>query len=84
MPNGFLIAKEAAKTAVGSISHAVDYDKGTMLVYVSAKELRKRPDAAEVRKTQVDSLSQQERVSLFRAWFKKQQEAARIVVAKLG
>ena len=84
VPNGFLIAQEAAKTAVGSISRAVDFDKGTLLIYVSAKELRKRPDAADVRKNQVESLSRQERMSLFHAWFKKQHEAACIVIAKLG
>jgi len=84
VPNGFLIAREAAKTAVGSISHGVDYDKGTLLIYVSAKELRKRPDSVEVRKNQVESLSRQERMSLFHAWFKRQHEAAKVVVAKLG
>ncbi|MDI1314087.1 peptidyl-prolyl cis-trans isomerase [Prosthecobacter sp.] len=84
VPNSFLIGQEAAKTAVGSISHAVDFDKGTLLIYVSAKELRKRPDAVELRKNQVESLSDQERMSLFQAWFKKQHEAARIVIAKLG
>ncbi len=84
LPNSFLIGQEAAKTAVGSISHAVDFDKGTLLIYVSAKELRKRPDSAELRKNQVESLSGQERMSLFQAWFKKQHEAARIVIAKLG
>ena len=84
VPNGFLIAQEAAKTAVGSVSRAVDYDKGTLLIYVSAKELRKRPDSVEVRKNQVESLSRQERQSLFHAWFKKQHEAAKVVVAKLG
>lgn len=84
IPNGFLIAQEAAKTAVGGISRAVDFDKGTLLIYVSAKELRKRPDSADVRKTQVESLSNQERMSLFHAWFKKQHEAAHVVIAKLG
>lgn len=84
VPNGFLIAKEAAKTAVGGISHGVDFDKGTLLIYVSAKELRKRPDSAELRKNQVESVSRQERMSLFHAWFKKQHDAAHIVNAKLG
>ncbi len=83
-PNGFLIAQEAAKTGVGAISRAVDFDKGTMLIYVSAKELRKRPDSAELRKNQGSNLSSQERRSLFHAWFKKQQESARVLVAKLG
>jgi parvulin-like peptidyl-prolyl isomerase len=83
-PNGFLIAQEAAKTGVGAISRAVDFDKGTLLIYVSAKELRKRPDSAELRKSQSSNLSTQERRSLFQAWFKKQQESARVVVAKMG
>ena len=77
------IAQEAAKTAAGTISHAVDFDKGTLLIYVSAKELRKRPDAAVVRQNQVESLSRQERMSLFHSWFAKQHDAARIV-SKLG
>ncbi|OYW73146.1 MAG: hypothetical protein B7Z37_22700, partial [Verrucomicrobia bacterium 12-59-8] len=84
VPNGFEIAQEAAKTAVGSISRAVDFDKGTLLVYVSAKELRKRPDAVEVRKNQLNDLTNRERRSLFQAWFKKQHEAARVAIAKLG
>jgi hypothetical protein len=83
VPNAFIIAQEAAKTAAGTISHAVDFDKGTLLIYVSAKELRKRPDAAVVRQNQVESLSRQERMSLFHSWFAKQQDAARIV-SKLG
>lgn len=83
-PNGFLIAQEAAKTGVGAISRAVDFDKGTLLIYVSAKELRKRPDSAELRKSQGTNLSAQERRSLFQAWFKKQQESARVAIAKMG
>ncbi len=83
VPNAYLIAQEAAKTAAGSVSTAVDYDQGTLLIYVSAKELRKRPDAAMVRQGQVDSVSRQERMTLFQAWFKHQHEAARIV-SKIG
>lgn len=79
VPNGYLIAQQAAKTAVGGVSAAIDYDKGTLLVYVRAKELRKRPDGAEQRKNQNLSLSQQERNSIFQTWFKKQTEAAKIV-----
>ncbi|WP_395748738.1 peptidyl-prolyl cis-trans isomerase [Prosthecobacter sp.] len=86
VPNGFDIANEGAKTGVGEISHAVDIDKGKaiVLVYVSAKELRKRPDSVEVRKNQVDFLSTRERKVLFQAWFKKQQESARVVMAKFS
>jgi hypothetical protein len=83
VPNGFLIAQQAGKTAVGAVSNAVDYDLGTLLIHVSAKELRKRPDAAAVRQSQADSLSSQERMSLFQSWFKKQNAAAK-VITKFG
>lgn len=79
VPNGYLIAQQAAKTAVGGVSAAIDYDKGTLLVYVRAKELRKRSDSAEQRKNQELSLSQQESNSIFQTWFKKQTDAAKIV-----
>lgn len=78
VPNAFLIAQQAAKTAPNSISNAVDYDKGTLLVYVSAKELRKRPDAAVVRESQTESLSRQESQRLFNAWFKKRHAEANV------
>lgn len=78
VPNAFLIAQQAAKAAINGISNAIDYDKGTLLVYVSGKELRKRPDAVTVRQSQTDSLSRQEGQRLFNAWFKKQHDAAKI------
>ncbi|MGV3660265.1 MAG: peptidyl-prolyl cis-trans isomerase [Prosthecobacter sp.] len=81
VPNGFLIAQQAAKTAPNTISNAVDFDKGTLLVYVSAKELRKRPDSTTVRQSQVENLSRQESQRLFNAWFKKQHEAAKVKTA---
>ncbi len=81
VPNAFLIAQQAAKTAPNTISNAVDYDKGTLLIYVTAKELRKRPDSATVRQSQVDNLSRQESQRLFNAWFKKQHEAAQVKTA---
>lgn len=79
VPNAFLIAREAGQTAPGSVSKAVDYDKGTLLIYVSTKELRKRPDGADRRQSQAESLSQQERMSLFQAWFKKKHDEAKVV-----
>lgn len=78
VPNAFLIAQQAAKTAPNGVSNAVDYDKGTLLVYVREKELRKRPDAVDVRKNQVESLSRQESTRLFNAWFKKRYEEAQV------
>lgn len=81
VPNGFLIAQQAAKTAPNTVSNAVDFDKGTLLIYVTAKELRKRPDSATVRQSQVENLSRQESQRLFNAWFKKQHEAAKVKTA---
>lgn len=81
VPNAFLIAQQAAKAAANTVSNAIDYDKGTLLVYVSAKELRKRPDSATVRQNQVDSLSRQESSVLYHSWFRKQREAAKVKMA---
>lgn len=78
LPNGAAIAQEAAKTAVGAISRAVDNDQGTLLIYVSAKELRKSPDAASLRQSEIDNLSQRERMQLFRTWFAKKRTEAKV------
>ncbi len=83
VPNSFLIAQQAAKTPVGSVSNAVDYDKGTLLIYVEAKELRKRPDADAVRASQVENLSRQEAQRLFNAWFARKKEEAKVQM-KIG
>jgi hypothetical protein len=78
VPNSTQIAAEAAKTGVGQISQAVDTDKGTVLVYVNAKELRKSDNAASLRKQQADSLADREGEGVFQAWFAKKVEEARI------
>jgi hypothetical protein len=79
VPNADKIAPAAAKTAVGEISQAVDFDKGTLLVYVKEKILYKSDSAAAMRKQQVDSLANKERDGLFNSWFSKKVEEARIV-----
>jgi hypothetical protein len=78
VPNSTQIAAEAAKTGIGQISQAVDTDKGTVLVYVNAKELRKSDNAASLRKQQADSLADREGEGVFQAWFAKKVEEARI------
>lgn len=78
IPNSSQIAREAQKTGVGQISQAVDTDKGTVLVYVNAKELRKSDNAANLRKQQADSLASKEGDGIFEAWFTKKIEEARI------
>jgi len=78
IPNSSQIAREAQKTGVGQISQAVDTDKGTVLVFVIAKELRKCDNAASLRKQQADSLASKEGDGIFEAWFAKKVEEARI------
>ena len=78
IPNSAQIAREAQKTGVGQVSQAVDTDKGTVLVYVNAKELRKSDNAASLRKQQADSLANREGEGVFEAWFAKKVEEARI------
>jgi len=80
IPNSSQIAREAQKTGVGQISQAVDTDKGTVLVFVNAKELRKSDNAASLRKQQADSLASKEGDGIFEAWFAKKVEEARIEV----
>jgi hypothetical protein len=78
IPNSSQIAREAQKTGVGQVSQAVDTDKGTVLVFVNAKELRKSDNAASLRKQQADSLANREGSGVFEAWFAKKVEEARI------
>ena len=68
---------------MGGVSNAVDYDKGTLLIYVEAKELRKRPDSDAVRESQVENLSRQESQRLFNAWFARKKEEAKVQM-KIG
>lgn len=84
LPNAFQIAREAEKTAAGEITKAVDVESGALLVYVSARELRKRDDSAALRKNTEDRNASQERSRLFNAWFaSKRQEAAVHMLVKM-
>jgi hypothetical protein len=69
LPNAFQIAREAENTAAGEVAKAVDTDTGATVVYVAARELRKRDDSAALRKNTEDRNASQERNRLFKAWF---------------
>lgn len=69
LPNAVEIAREAEKVAAGDVSKAVNTDKGAVLTYVAAKELRKRDDSASLRKNTEDTRASQERDRLFQSWF---------------
>lgn len=77
LPNAFQLAREAENTAAGEVTKAVDTDTGATLVYVAARELRKRDDSASLRKNTEDRNASQERNRLFKAWFaSKRKDAA--------
>lgn len=69
LPNAVEIAREAEKVAAGDVSKAVNTDKGAVLAYVVAKELRKRDNSADLRKNTEDTRASQERDRLFQSWF---------------
>jgi len=76
VPNAYQIAREAENTAAGEVTKAVDTDTGAVIVYVTAKELRKRDDSAMLRKNTEDSTARMTRMRIFSAWFtRKRQEA---------
>ncbi|MCX6853583.1 MAG: peptidyl-prolyl cis-trans isomerase [Verrucomicrobia bacterium] len=82
LPNAYQISPEAEKTPAGAVTKAIDTDTGAILVYVSARELRKRDDSAALRKTTEDRNASDERKRLFEAWFagKRKEAAVRIQV----
>ncbi|MES2595752.1 MAG: peptidyl-prolyl cis-trans isomerase [Verrucomicrobiota bacterium] len=85
LPNAVEIAREAEKAAAGDVTKAVNTDKGATLVYVSAKELRKRDDSAALRKNTEDIRTSQERDRLFNSWFSaKRAESALKIHLKMS
>lgn len=77
IPNGYLIARQAQDTPAGELTKAIDNDSGSLIVYVSAKELRKRDDSASLRDNLGTSRADQERTRLFGAWFNSRREEAK-------
>jgi hypothetical protein len=76
LPNAPEIGREAEKVAAGEVAKAINTDKGATLVYVAAKELRKRDDSAALRKNTEDTRTSQERDRLFQSWFSNKREEA--------
>lgn len=74
------ITEAAAKLPAGQLSAPVDTDVGAALVFVSAKELRKRDDSATLKQGMQDSMVFREQFDAFKAWFEKRREAAGLEV----
>ena len=67
-------------TPAGSFaSRPVNTLNGMLLVYVNAKELRKREDSANVKQSITRSLGQLAQRETFRAWFEKRRDEAKVV-----
>lgn len=80
LPDAREIATEAQKVAAGQVAKVVNTDKGAVLAYVAAKELRKRDDRETLRKNTEDRNASQERNRLFNAWFSRKVEEAGLKV----
>lgn len=65
------ITSAAVKLAAGQISTPVDSDTGSVLVYVNAKELRKRDDSTTLKQNVQESMVFREQFEVFKAWFEK-------------
>lgn len=76
LANAREIANEAKKVAVGEVTKAVNTEKGAVLAYVTAKELRKRDDSTNLRKNTEDTRTAQERDRLFQSWFSAKRSEA--------
>ncbi|MEN3939671.1 peptidyl-prolyl cis-trans isomerase [Prosthecobacter sp. SYSU 5D2] len=75
--NSNLIARQAQDTPAGELSKVIDTETGALLVYVAAKELRKRDDSAALRENMGTSRADQERSRLFDAWFSRRREESK-------
>ncbi|TDU66551.1 parvulin-like peptidyl-prolyl cis-trans isomerase protein [Prosthecobacter fusiformis] len=77
VPNGNLIARQAQDTPAGELTKAIDTETGSLLVYVSSKELRKRDDSAAQRENMSSSRADQERTRIFEAWFSRRRDESK-------
>lgn len=77
IPQSRLIASNAQETPVGELTNGVDTGSGSILIYVSAKELRKDEASAAKRTSTSNNISEQERNRLFDTWFAERRELAK-------
>jgi PPIC-type PPIASE domain/SurA N-terminal domain len=80
MKVGREITSAAVKLPAGQISTPVESDTGAVLVYVNAKELRKRDDSATLKQNVQDSIVFREQFEVFKAWFEKKRDESKLKV----
>ena len=80
MKVGREITTAAEKLPAGQISTPVESDTGAVLVYVNAKELRKRDDSATLKQNVQESIVFREQFEVFKAWFEKKRDDSKLKV----
>ncbi|MBX7210278.1 MAG: peptidylprolyl isomerase [Verrucomicrobiaceae bacterium] len=80
MKAGQEVTAAAEKLPQGQLSTPVNTPAGAVLVYVNAKELRKRDDSSTLKQNVQDNMASTEQFQLFQAWFQKRWEEARVKV----
>ena len=80
MKVGREITSAAVKLPAGQISTPVESDSGAVLVYVNAKELRKRDDSATLKQNVQDNMVFREQFEVFKAWFEKKVTESKLKV----
>jgi hypothetical protein len=78
LANGREIAFEARITPAGSFTKPLTTETGIMLVYVQAKELRKREDSATMKGNLDERLSNMGQMDVFSAWFDRRRDEANV------
>lgn len=83
LSNGREIAREALSTPPGAFTKPLPTPNGVILVYVIAKELRKREDSATTKGNIAKSIESGTQGDIFRAWFERRYQEAEINADKL-
>jgi hypothetical protein len=79
VPNAFEIAKELESTPINGVTKPITTNEGDLLIaIVTHKELRKKQEGDTTRDGVASSLGTTEKERIFKAWFAKQKEAAKI------
>jgi len=77
LANSNIIARQAQDTPAGELTKPIDTDTGSLIVYVSAKELHKRDNSAALRENLGNTRGSQERERLFEAWFTRRRDESK-------
>lgn len=74
------ITGAAEKLPAGQLSTPINSADGAVLVFVNAKELRKRDDSATLKQNVQESIATGEQFQVFQAWFEKRRDESKLKV----